>query len=250
MPPNPPATTKKHSSSKSSKKYTKEEPTGATTMVEYETKDDEATKEVSAEEPKAMMPTKTKSEVTVDADTGVTTVEEIEEIDDDDEDDDDDNDNDDKSGRSVEDIQVELENELDEEAKKYKPDEKQVEEIKAARAKAKTFLSESGKFLNSVGVDPEDGDDATRGEKDAFLGEKEERSKKKKIKDMNAYLDNILSDDYDGGKDIDPEMTPEQDKAVKAEIAYAMDETKPAMTDAQKDLMASYQLMLHVGNAN
>merc|ERR1712100_963012 len=142
------------------------------------TKYDEATKEVSAEEPKAMMPTKTKSEVTVDADTGVTTVEEIEEIDDDDdEDDDDDNDNDDKSGRSVEDIQVELENELDEEAKKYKPDEKQVEEIKAARAKAKTFLSESGKFLNSVGVDPEDGDDATpHGEKDAFLGEKEERS--------------------------------------------------------------------------
>ena len=50
-------------------------------MVEHETKDDEATKEVSAEEPKAMMPTKTKSEVTVDADTGVTTVEEIEEID-------------------------------------------------------------------------------------------------------------------------------------------------------------------------
>ena len=45
-------------------------------------------------------------------------------------------------------------------------------------------------------------------------------------------------------------MTPEQDKAVKAEIAYAMDETKPAMTDAQKDLMASYQLMMHVGNAN
>ena len=177
----------------------------------------------------------------------MTTVEEIEEIDDDD---DDDNDNDDKSGRSVEDIQVELENELDEEAKKYKPDEKQVEEIKAARAKAKTFLSESGKFLNSVGVDPEDGDDATRGEKDAFLGEEEERSKKKKIKDMNAYLDNILSDDYDGGKDIDPEMTPEQDKAVKAEIAYAMDETKPAMTDAQKDLLASYQLMMHVGNAN
>ncbi len=75
-------------------------------------------------------------------------------------------------------------------------------------------------------------------------------SKKKKIKDMNAYLDNILSDDYDGGKDIDPEMTPEQDKAVKAEIAYAMDETKPAMTDAQKDLLASYQLMMHVGNAN
>merc|ERR1712072_1221489 len=209
-----------------------------------ETKDDEATKEVSAEEPKAMMPTKKKSEVTVDAATGVTTVEEIEEIDDDD------NDNDDKSGRSVEDIQVELENELDEEAKKYKPDEKQVEEIKAARAKAKTFLSESGKFLNSVGVDPEDGDDATRGEKDAFLGEEEERSKKKKIKDMNAYLDNILSDDYDGGKDIDPEMTPEQDKAVKAEIAYAMDETKPAMTDVQKDLLASYQLMMHVGNAN
>ena len=95
-----------------------------------------------------------------------------------------------------------------------------------------------------------DGDDATLGEKDAFLGEKEERSKKKKIKDMNAYLDNILSDDYDGGKDIDPEMTPEQDKAVEAEIAYAMDETKPAMTDAQKDLMASYQLMMHVGNAN
>ena len=80
-------------------------------MVEHETKDDEATKEVSAEEPKAMMPTKTKSEVTVDADTGVTTVEEIEEIDGDgDEGDGGDSDNDDKSGRSVEDIQVELEN--------------------------------------------------------------------------------------------------------------------------------------------
>jgi len=27
-----------------------------------------------------------------------------------------------------------------------------------------------------------------------------------------------------------------------------MDEAKPAMTDAQKDLMASYELMMHVGN--
>ena len=121
------------------------------------------------------MPTKKKSEVTVDAATGVTTVEEIEEIDDDD--DDDDNDNDDKSGRSVEDIQVELENELDEEAKKYKPDEKQVEEIKAARAKAKTF-PRTGKFLNSVGVDPEDGDDATRGEKGRVFGRKRRKIEK------------------------------------------------------------------------
>ncbi len=66
---------------------------------------------------------------------------------------------------------------------------------------------------------------------------------------MNAYLDNILNDDYDGGKaTTEQEMTPEQDKAVKAEIAYAMDESKPAMTDAQKDVMASYELMMHIGN--
>ena len=124
-----------------------------------------------------------------------------------------------------------------------------MEEIKAARAKAKKFLSESGEFLTSFGVDDEDDDTTSDKKGDAGLGEKEdeEESKVDKIKDMNAYLDNILSDG--GGKaTTEQEMTPEQDKAVKAEIAYAMDESKPAMTDAQKDLMASYELMMHVGN--
>ena len=181
--------------------------------------------------------------MTVDEASGVTTVEEIEEIDDDDS----------SSGRSVEDIQAELEKDAEEEeVKKYKPDEDQVEEIKAARAKAKKFLSESGEFLTSFGVDDEDDDTTSDKKGDAGLGEKEdeEESKVDKIKDMNAYLDNILSDDYDGGgkATTEQEMTPEQDKAVKAEIAYAMDESKPAMTDAQKDLMASYELMMHVGN--
>ena len=194
-------------------------------MVEDETNDDEEEEEEvtkkdeeSAAEPEATSSTKStkKSTVTVDEASGVTTVEEIEEI----------NDDDSSSGRSVEDIQAELEKDAEEEeVKKYKPDEDQVEEIKAARAKAKQFSSESGEFLTSFGVDDDDDDTTSDKKGDAGLGEKEdeEESKVDKIKDMNAYLDNILSDG--GGKaTTEQEMTPEQDKAVKAEIAYAMDE--------------------------
>ena len=78
----------------------------------------------NAAEPEATSSTKStkKSTVTVDEASGVTTVEEIEEI----------NDDDSSSGRSVEDIQAELEKDAEEEeVKKYKPSLDQVEEISA-----------------------------------------------------------------------------------------------------------------------
>ena len=205
---------------------TAEETTTTTASATDETKEEEVDASSSS--------SSTNKKVTIDETSGVTTVEEIQEIDDD-------------STTEIPPI-----------------DPRQIEEIKAARAKAEKFLSESGEFLSSYGVDvnevkEEDKKEVRSKEDDAKLGgidEDKEETKEAKVKDMNAYLDKILSGDDSevvGGDATEEEeeekMTPEQEKALQKEIAYAMDPTKPAMTEAQKDLMASYQLMMHIGNS-
>ena len=152
-------------------------------MVEHETKDDEATKEVSAEEPKAMMPTKTKSEVTVDADTGVTTVEEIEEIDD-------------ATAKTTTTITImmirvvarsrisksNLRMNSTKKRRNISQTRNKLKKSKRLGQRPKRFSQESGKFLNSVSVDQKMATMRHLEKRTRFWAKKKKDRKRRKLK--------------------------------------------------------------------